>query len=323
MKTYRVILSITLMATAWLASCTDATTPAVQRAPLTVSWTLWPGYYPLAIAQEQGFFAKHGVSVKIVVYDAYTTAYTAFASGDVDGGEMVVGDLLLLSAKRDSKAIMVTDTSEGGDQVVAANTIQTVADLKGKRIGVHLGTYGELFVRKMLEANGIKLADVTLVNVNPENVPSAFPVTIDAGHSFEPFTSQAVAQGGHVVFTSAETPGLIPNVFAFSAEAVQSRPDDIRAFVAAWFEAVDWINAHASEVPAAVAKATGLKAEDIWMDGGDKIFTLAESQTAMTHGTDYHSLYFTSKEYVQFLTITGSLTSTPDLEKLIDNSFVK
>ncbi len=323
MKTHRIILAIALAATLWLAGCGGANTPTAQRPPLTVSWTVWPGYYPMAIAQQQGFFTEHGVSVKIVVYDAYTTAYTDYASGKLDGSEMVLGDLLLLLSKRASKAVMVTDSSEGGDQVVATNAIQAVADLKGKRIGVHLGTFGELFVRKMLEANGLTPADVTLVNVNPEDVPAAFPAKIDAGHAFEPFTSQAVAQGGHVVFTSAETPGLIPNVFAFSAQVVQERPDDIRAFVAAWFEAVDWMNAHPDEVPAVVAQVTGLKPEDIWMDGGDKVFTLADSQAAMTHGTDYGSLYYTGEEYVKFLTVTGSLTSAPDLEKLIDPSFVK
>ena len=321
MKTHRIILSITLAAALWLAACGGGA--AAPRPPLTVSWTVWPGYYPLAIAQQQGFFAKHGVSVKIVVYDAYTTAYTEYASGNLDGSEMVLGDLLLLLNKRDSKAVMLTDSSEGGDQVVATDAIRTVADLRGKRIGVHLGTYSEVFVRKMLEVNGLTVNDVTLVNINPENVPAAFPAQIDAGHSFEPFTSEAVSKGGHVVFTSAETPGLIPNVFAFSAQVVQERPDDIRAFVAAWFEAVDWMKAHPDEVPATVAQATGLKPEDIWLDGGDRVFTLAESRAAMTHGTDYRSLYYTGEEYVKFLIATGSLTSAPDLEKLIAPSFLK
>ena len=68
---------------------------------------------------------------------------------------------------------------------------------------------------------------------------------------------------------------------------------------------------------------TGLRPEDIWLDGGDRVFTLAESQAAMAHGTDYRSLYYTGEEYVKFLTVTGSLTSAPDLEKLIDPSFLK
>ncbi len=323
MKINRIILSITMATAMLLASCSGPGTSAAQRPPLTVSWTIWPGYYPLAIAQQEGFFAKHGVAVKIVVYDAYTKAYTDYASGKLDGSEMVLGDLLLLLDKQDSRVVMVTDTSEGGDQVVATNDIRTVADLKGKRIGVHLGTYGELFVQKMLEANGLSLSDVTLVNINPEAVPAAFPTTIDAGHSFEPFTSEAAAKGGHVIFTSTDTPGLIPNVFAFGSQVLQERPEDVRAFVTAWFEAVDWMNAHPDEAPNVVAQVTGLKPEDIWMDGGDKVFTLAESQAAMMHGTDYGSLYYTGEEYVKFLTVTGSLNAAPDLEKLIDPSFMK
>ncbi len=322
MKTHRIARLSAIAAALWLVACSAPATPT-PHPPLTLSWSVWPGYYPMAIAQHQGLFAKHRVPVKIVVYDAYTETYTDYASGKVDGCEMVLGDLLLLLDKRASQVVMVTDSSEGGDQVVVSNAIQTIADLKGKRIGVHLGTYGELFVRKMLAANGLAPTDVTMVNINPEDVPAAFPDKIDAGHSFEPFTSQAAAKGGRVVFTSAATPGLIPNVFAFSAQVAQTRPNDIRAFVAAWFEAVDWMNAHPDEVPAVVAQVTGLKAEDIWMDGGDKVFTLAESRAAMTRGTDYRSLYFAGEEYVRFLTVTGSLNSAPDLEKLINPSFIQ
>lgn len=322
MKTYRMILLLTVVTV--LTACGSSSLPtAVPRPPLTVSWTIWPGYYPLAIAQQQGFFSKHGVAVKIVVYDEYTKAVRDFSAGKVDGSEMVLGDLLLILGKRPSKAIMVTDSSEGGDQIIAVNSIRSVADVKGKRIGVHFGTYGELFVRKMLAANALTLADVTLVNIEPEEISRVFPGNIDAGHSFEPFTSEAVAKGGHVIFTSAETPGLIPNVFAFNSQVVQERPEDIRAFVAAWFEAVAWMNAHSSDVPAGVAQVTGLKPEDIWMDGGDRVLTLSDSRAAMSRGTDYQSVYYTGAEYVKFLTITGSLSQAPDLEKLIDPSYFK
>jgi NitT/TauT family transport system substrate-binding protein len=323
MRINRIILPIALVFTILLTACGATGATVAQRPPLSVSWTVWPGYYPLAIAQQEGFFAKHGVAVKIDVYGTYTAAYTDFASGKLDGSEMVLGDLILLANKQDSRAVMVTDTSDGGDQVVAANDIQSVADLKGKRVGVHLGTYGELFVQKMLETQGLFLTDVTLVNINPEAVPAAFLTTIDAGHSFEPFTSEASAKGGHVLFTSTQTPGLIPNVFAFSSKVVRERPEDVRAFVAAWYEAVDWMNAHATETPAVVAQVTGLKPEDIWMDGGDKVYTLQESQKAMTHGTDYSSLYFTGAVYVRFLTVSGSLNTTPDLETLIDPAFMQ
>ena len=312
MKTYRMIPWVVALIV--LTACGQSAAPtAAPKPPLTVSWTIWPGYYPLAIAQQQGFFAKQGVNVKLVVYDEYSTAIREYSAGKVDGSEMVLGDLLLMLDKRPSKAVMVTDSSEGGDQVVALNSIKRVADLKGKRIGVHFGTYGELFVRKMLAANGLALSDVTLVNINPENIPDAFPDKIDVGHSFEPFTSQAVAKGGHVIFTSAETPGLIPNVFAFNSQVVQERPEDVRAFVTAWFEAVDWMNAHSDLVPEVVAEATGLKPDDIWTEGGDRVLTLSETRAAMSHGTDYRSIYYTGAEYINFLTVTGSLRIRPKI----------
>ena len=57
MKKRFVILSIVLTVTVWLAGC-GAATPAAPRPPLMLSWTVWPGYYPLAIAQQQGVFCQ-------------------------------------------------------------------------------------------------------------------------------------------------------------------------------------------------------------------------------------------------------------------------
>ena len=53
MKTCRLVLLIA--AVLMLTACGGFTAPtATPRPPLIVSWTVWPGYYPLAIAQQQG-----------------------------------------------------------------------------------------------------------------------------------------------------------------------------------------------------------------------------------------------------------------------------
>ncbi|MBI1877819.1 MAG: hypothetical protein HYR94_06265, partial [Chloroflexi bacterium] len=45
-----------------ITACTaGAATPAPEHPPLKVSWNLWPGFYPMIIAQELGLFEKHGV----------------------------------------------------------------------------------------------------------------------------------------------------------------------------------------------------------------------------------------------------------------------
>jgi NitT/TauT family transport system substrate-binding protein len=218
--------------------------------------------------------------------------------------------------------IFPVDASDGADVVIAGSDVQSAADLKGKRIGVKFGTYGELFVRTFLKQNGIAITDVTLVNVSPERAAEAFPSQVDAIHTYEPFASETLTKGGHTLFDSSETPNLMLGAMTVPTKLIEDRPEDIQAFTDAWFEAVDWMFANPNDVPAVVAKAFGLTPQDIWF-GGDKVFTLTESRALMQPGSDFSSAYFITQEYVDFLVTSGALTTKPDPEILIDPSFLK
>jgi NitT/TauT family transport system substrate-binding protein len=316
------LFSTLLLVTLILSACGTAA-PAPERPPLKIAFTIWPGNYPIAIAQQQGFFAKHGVKVEINNYDwSYPETLTDYATGKSDAVGVSMNDLLPLLEKRDSKVVMVQDSSEGADQLITTDEIQSVADLKGKSIAVDLGTYGEFWVRQVLLANGLKATDVQFKGGPVADVPANFPKLFDAAHVYEPYSSEALQKGGHILLTSADTtPLLIPSVIAFSTEFIQERPEDVRAFTAAVFEAVDWMYAHEAEVPAVVAQALNLKPEDIFL-GGDRVLTLADNKTLMAPGSDFNSLYYTAGEYIKFQASINMLTSAPKVDELIDPSFL-
>ena len=298
-------------------------TPAVSaKPPLRLAVNLWPGLYPAAIAQEQGFFAKHNVPVEIHYYESYPQTYADLVVGKVDGLSAIVGDVLLINNQTKLKFVFPVDASDGADVFIVGSDVQSMADLKGKRLGSGFGTYGELYVRTLLQQNGISASDVTMVNSPAENAVEAFQSQVDAIHTYEPYASETLAKGGHVLSTSSETPNLMLGAMTFPAALVKDRPEDIQAFTDAWFEAVDWMYANPDQVPAVVAKAFGVKPEDVWF-GGDKVFTLAESKALMQPGTDYSSAYFVTQQYIDFLAISGSLTTKPVVEDLIDPSFLK
>ncbi|MDD1427573.1 hypothetical protein MEO94_24530 [Dolichospermum sp. ST_sed9] len=46
--------------------------------------------------------------------------------------------------------------------------------------------------------------------------------------------------GGHKLFTSKQTPGLILDLVAFRGETIRDRPEDIRAFIRGWLQAVKY-----------------------------------------------------------------------------------
>src|SRR5690349_22499630 len=162
MKTFRFI-SIILLAVFVMSACGGQTPAAAANPPLRIAVNLWPGLYPAAIAQEQGFFVKHHVQVQIIYYESYPQTYADLLVGKVDGLSAIVGDTLLINNQKNLKFVFPVDASDGADEFIVGPQIQNAADLKGKRIGAGFGTYGELYVRTLLQKYGISLMDVTLV----------------------------------------------------------------------------------------------------------------------------------------------------------------
>jgi NitT/TauT family transport system substrate-binding protein len=147
---------------------------------------------------------------------------------------------------------------------------------------------------------------------------------VDAAHSYEPYTSEALNNGGRLLLTSADTSRWqIPSPFVFSEEMIKNQPEAARGFVAAFFEAVDWMYAHNDEeILAEVAKQfPDVPADYFWL-GGDYVTTLADNKKLMQPGDDFNSIYFTANEYTNFLLENGILNSAPNLDELIDPAFL-
>lgn len=324
-KLTRTIFSMVIAALVSVA-CGSSTPQAITRPPLTVGWILWGGWYPIVIAQKQGLFEKHGVAVNPVFYDIYSQIPADFASGKLDGALVSLYDILPVeshSANSNDKVVMITDDTVGADAILAGPEIQSVADLKGKRLGLKFGSYIEVMVARMLEQNHLTNTDVTLVNVEPENAMQALQShEVDAVHSYEPIVSQLENQGYHTIFSSAQTPGLMPNVLAFSGGVLRDRPQDVQAFVAAWMEAQAYWQANPEAGNKIVADATGQKPEDISLKG-IALRTLGDNQKAFTAGTDTTSVYYSAQLNLNFLIQSGSITKAPDTNSLLDPAFLK
>jgi len=316
------VLSVFMLFSLLLSACSGTQQQAQVRPPLRIAWALWPGWYPLVLADQKGFFTEHGIEVEIIYYNSQTEVNSAVASGVVDGGFMVLNDTLLDAVSENAKVVLLTDNSDGGDQIVSATDILNADDLRGKRIGTKRGSFGEFFVREMLEQKGISTSDLTFINVGPDEVTESIPTVIDIGHTWEPYTSEALAKGFKVIFTSADTPGLIVDTLAFRKPVIAERPEDIKAFIAAWFEALQYWQSNPEESNAIIAAATGQKVEDISTEG-IKLFGLQENLNAFKPGSDTTSVYFTARKAMKFLIDSGFVTQPVDVNEALDASFLQ
>ena len=320
---YVVVMLITALA---LGSCNLTTNRGLEQvteAPLRVGWHPWPGYFPLVLANELDLFSKHGVRVEVLFFEGSSFSHPKLQAGELDAATGTLADALLMDGQQPGnvRVVLTADYSFGGDVIVATSDIGTVADLRGKSIGANLGSFSELFVLEMLRANGLTVDDVTLVNVEARDVPSTMPQTIQAGHTWEPQTSEALAKGYHIIFSSADTPGLIPDLIIFRSAVVRDRPNDVKAFVAAWLEAAAFWEANPDEGNKIIANALERDPTTVSL-AGLKLFLLEDNRHAFTPGPDTTSLYKSSELNAQFLINSGGLNDAPDINRLLDPSFL-
>jgi NitT/TauT family transport system substrate-binding protein len=277
----------------------------------------------MVIAQEKGFFAAQGVEVD-AIYSEDTTAQMADLGAEkIDGAALALGSIVNINGKNPNiHIIFATDQSVGADAIVADAEIQRVSDLKGKRIGTGLGGFGELFVITMLEKYGLTSDDVRIVQVDGQNVPTRLKKQdIQAGQTWEPYVSEAVKAGGRVLFSSREVPGLIPDVMAFRDSVLRDRRQDVQAFVRAWFQAVDYWEAHPQAASALIAQKTKLPLAAISLTGIN-LMTQAENAQAFIPGQSTDSLHYTAKRYSDFYVQTGGISRALDIPTLLDASFL-
>jgi NitT/TauT family transport system substrate-binding protein len=312
---------------ALILSACGSSAPVAQRelSPIRIGTNQWVGWGALYIAQAKGFFAKEGVKVELVPFDSNNAGNAAFATKQLDATTTILSDSVAqAAAKIQVQVVWIFDESQGGDVLVGNSAIHSPSELKGKRIGLSYGTFGHIFVLAGLAKYGINRDDITIVNISGEDVPQALAEgKIDAGHTWDPYLNDALKNGSHAIFTSADTPGIINDVLEFQTNTLQNRPDDVKAIFRAMQDASAYWAANPFEANEIVAKAVNAAPSDIpALRQTVHIFSLAEVQTALDP-TASKSLYKTVQTISNFFVNEKVINHAPDAQTLLNATFAQ
>lgn len=306
-----------------LTGCGLSMGPKKQLTPIKVEYTSWFSDYTLLVGVEKGIFARHNLQVDPVYYSTYDQVMPDLASSRIDVGLLSMGDVLTGSRVTDLRALAVTD-SGGTLRVMARPEIKEVADLKGKNIGIPSGLSGEMVVRQMLQTAGLSPKDVTLITIEPEAMAGRLSAgDVSAGFVWKPWDQKALEAGQRVLFEIPSVPPLFPNLIVFREDVIQDRPEDTRAFIQAWFEALEYRQAHPDEANAIIARLTNQKVEDLAGNNEVKLFSLADNQKMFDKANaSASSVYHSAKMNLDFSILRGDVTFPPDLNALFDSSYL-
>jgi NitT/TauT family transport system substrate-binding protein len=319
------IFSLFILITILIAACAPSAPAQEDLPPLRVEFTEWWGDYTIIVAEKKGLFEKHGVEVEAIYYSDFSKALPDLTTNKIDAGLFGITDVINVSNVMEINAVAIYDDG-GPSAIVAVPDITSVEDLKGKRIGVSIGTTYEMFVLEMLATAGLSSADVTLMNFRPDQGVDALQQEVDAVFTWEPYTTEAIKDGYNVIFTSDQLANVYPDLITFRSEIVQERPEDVRAFLRAWFEAVDYRSEHPAEANQIIADYFEIPVEELVPDNELHIMTLEDnlsiySQEATANGQT--SIRDVATINAEFLLRIGVLSKMPDLEILFDASYLQ
>ncbi|MEW5955980.1 MAG: ABC transporter substrate-binding protein [Candidatus Micrarchaeota archaeon] len=222
----------------------------------------------LFVAKEKGFF--EGVDVEIPIIASTDARRTAFLAGQIDGYATTLDEWVITAAHASAhgmggKAVIQLDESAGADGILAKNDIASVRDFVGKRVAAEKGFASYALLRDALERNGLSVDDVDFVSMSGADAGAAFVAGgLDVAATWEPWLSKAVeANAGHVVWTSANSSGVIQDVIPVRAEALAQRPGAVKALMRGLFAAMDYFKEHPDEASEIIARNMGLTVEDV------------------------------------------------------------
>jgi len=288
------------------------------KAPLRVEFTEWWGDYTMLVAKEKGYFEDYGVQVEPIYYDVYSDTYPDLAAGQIDGALIAVGDIININRNSPMKVVAVMDDG-GADSIVVGPEINSIEDLKGKTVGVLVGTQYELMVAEMLRSANMNMNDITVVEVNPEDASAALKSNqVQAVYTWEPHLSEAVSNGNKIIYPT-EKLRLFPDMIVFRKSVVDERPEDVRAFLKAWFKTVQYRMQHQGETRDIAARYLGISPDEVQPDDNLGIYTLDDNKRLFDI-QQANSIYSITNITSAYLTSIGVLTQQVDQLELIDPS---
>lgn len=292
-----------------------------QNESVKITMHKWPGYAHSYIAQEKGFFEDEGVNVELVLIENIDDNLQYFKDGKADAAFGLQSDAMLLSAEGiPLKIVYIVDFSNGGDVIVSKLDIKTITGLKGKTVSVDkLNSFNHIFLVELLRINGLEESDVKIIPIIASKVPDALKSgLIDAGQTWEPYQSYAIANGYRLLATSADAPGIITDVLMFHSKFIEERPDDVKKVLRGLFRALEFRDTDQNESYYIMSNAFKMSPASLKVTVEGNIFpNLKENNEAFTESEQPTSMYVSGKIISDFFIEKGVFGEPISVDKIL------
>lgn len=221
------------------------------------------GFTAVNVGVAAGTFAKQGLQVEPIDFGGALKLHQAMLAGATDIGLSGGPDFAVLAKGAPELAIAVLANRPSGLEVYAraGSGIETVKDLKGRKISISAtGTLSDWLMRQLMRQQGWA---TNAIDVVPLGAPSAQAAAMRSGQLDGMFIDVVMAaqlDAQHVGKVVVNFGDVVKNfhieVIYATLDAIQHRPDDVRRFLAGWFDTVAYMRTHKDETVKILAPLT-------------------------------------------------------------------
>ncbi|WP_036961318.1 aliphatic sulfonate ABC transporter substrate-binding protein [Promicromonospora kroppenstedtii] len=271
-----------------LGACSAEGGAAGEDATIEVDF----GYIPdfngtslLAIAEDQGLWAEHGIDATASSFTNGPLQIQALGTGDLDFGYIGPG-AFWLPASGQAKVVAL-NTLGRADRVVAQPGIDSVEDLRGRTVAVPEGTSGDMILTLALQEAGMTKEDVELVPMEPPAIVAALSSgQVDAAGFWYPALATVKKQVPDLVElarnTDFEETVAFPTAFVAGNDVVADDPEKVDAVLEVLREAIAYRAEHMDEAIALTAEFNDLPEADVEADAANVQVLDADEIDALT-----------------------------------------
>lgn len=242
----------------------------------------------------------------------------AMAGGAVDIGSVGNAPPVFAAAGGDNIAIVgALQANPAGSALLvpASSPIDTIAQLRGKRIAVAQGSSADYHLLTVLKKAGLSVHDVTLVYLQPaEGLTALASGHVDAWDIWSPFAEQAETQDHDRALVNGDGFGSPYSFTVASRDALAdpAKAAAIRAYLKLLNQAHTWAATHQAAWAAVWAKGTGLPAG---------IMTRAAKDSAATAVPITPAVVSSEQSVANAFTTAGLIPGHVDFTKYVVTSF--
>ena len=303
-----------------------AAAPAASQAPVRLRIAVHTSVLgaPDVIAIRQGYYKQEGLDVEWRKFALGKDGRDAMISGAIDVNATATTPFLVgLDKGIPYTAIAVNSLFCGTNHIVVlkSSDINTLAQLRGKRIGLPKGTITEhVFLTRMAPGNGLKKGDYEIANIPDakDRIPSLVAKAIDAAALNEPFVAVGEHEG---VVRTIETYckyDTLPFIVTATNKVIKEQPDAVVAYLRGWLKAIALLKNEPEKAAAVYADEQKTMGREIPVAVLDKALRRMRWEPELNAQIERY-LADEAKETVA----AGQMKAVPDLARALNTDLLK